>query len=203
MQNTLHLNRLRTQLAAELCSHFETSIAARKLLDSCADASSFLISLIAQQLWSDAVLLLAHGLQKRSAVWWACQVCRDQLQMQSVRQSDNQAYELAALDLTERWVRDPQEKYRLAACQAGVAAGNRSPAHWAAMAAFWSTGSMTPDAGVATPAPPFLYARAVASALDFAGARCGTQRDAFYRDALRRGIGLASGGDGTQPAMTH
>jgi len=200
MQTTPSLGLLRTQQAAQLCSHFEPSAAAQNLLASNAEAGTFLDSLITQRLWRDAALLLAHGLQKRTAVWWACMVCRCQLrgfQTNCTETSDTSVGELAAIEATERWVRDPQDKYRLAACNAGAVAGNRAPAHWAAMAAFWSTGNMTPDSGVVTSPPPFLYALAVVSALEFAAARCGKQRDEFFVNTLRQGIGLASGGDGS------
>jgi hypothetical protein len=189
------LDLLRTQQASELCSHFEPSPAARELLAVTPNASFLLESLIARQLWRDAALMLAHGLQKRAAVWWACSVCREQLL--TIEFSSSVASELAAIDCAERWVRDPQERYRQAACEAGAAAGSRAPAHWAAMAAFWATGNMTPDTGVVTSPPPFLYARAVVSAVEFAAARKGKQRDDFFRAALRRGISLASGGDGS------
>jgi len=216
MRNIPPLALLRTQQATELCSSFEPSADARALLASISDVGSFLESLIAQQLWRDAALMLAHGLQKRAAVWWACAICRSQLSQLSeaaeveksplsARESSARELsarqmnenELPAIDAAERWVRDPQEKHRLAARDAAAAAGNRTPAHWAAMAAFWSTGNMTPDAGVVTSPPPFLYALAVVSALDFAAARCGKQRDEFFSDALWRGISLASGGDGS------
>lgn len=187
---------LRTQQASELCSHFEASPAAQELLASFPVANSFLESLIAHQLWRDAVQLLAYGLQKRAAVWWACAVCRRQLQQ--MQQPVAPSREFTAIDCTEQWVRDPQERYRLAACNAAMAAGNRSPAHWAAMAAFWASGNMTPDSGVFTAPPPFLYAHAVVATVEFAAARCGSQRDAFFRDAVRRGISLVSGGDGIQ-----
>jgi len=200
MQTIPSLGLLHTQQAAQLCSHFEPSDAAQHLLASNADAGTFLDALITQKLWRDAALLLAHGLQKRTAVWWACMACRRQrcdFQTNCAENPDTSAREMTAIEATERWVRDPQDKYRLAACNAGTVAGNRSPAHWAAMAAFWSTGNMTPDSGVATSPPPFLYALAVVSALEFAAARCGRQRDEFFADALRRGISLASGGDGS------
>jgi hypothetical protein len=201
MRNIPPLGLLRTQQTAELCSSFTPSADARLLLSSISDVGLMLDSLISQQLWRDAVLLLAHGLQKRAAVWWGCILCRSQLsQFAKTFEAEffpPPAHELLAIDAAERWVRDPQEKHRLAARDAASAAGNRTPAHWAAMASFWSTGNMTPDAGVVTSPPPFLYALAVVSAMDFAAARCGRQRDEFFSEALRRGISLASGGDGS------
>jgi len=200
MRNIPPLGLLRSQQASELCSSFEPSPEARALLMSISDIGPFLDSLLNRQLWRDAALVLAHGLQKRSAVWWACAICRSQLtQFANVADGENpllSAHEMPAIAAAECWVRDPQEKHRIVARAAAAAAGNRVPAHWAAMAAFWSTGNMTPDAGVLTPPPAFLYALAVVSALDFAAARCGKRRDEFLLDALRRGVSLASGGDG-------
>lgn len=162
MRNIPPLALLRTQQAAELCGSFDLSADARALLASISDVGSLLESLIGQQLWRDAALMLAHGLQKRAAVWWACAICRSQLsefaETSDVGISPLPARELPAVDAAERWVRDPQEKHRLAARDAAAFAGNRAPAHWAAMAAFWATGNMTPDAGVVTSPPPFLYA---------------------------------------------
>lgn len=195
MQEFPPLTRLRTQRVIELCSHFQPSADACELLVSFEEAGPLLHALIERRLWRDAALLLAHGLHKRTAIWWCCLVCRDQL-----AQSENsgaRTRELAAIENAEQWVRDPQEKHRLSACDAAVQAGSRAPAHWAAMAAFWATGNMTPDSGVAISPPPFLYARAVVSALEFAAARFGKRRDEFFSQALQRGLSLASGGDGS------
>jgi len=201
MPNIPPLSSLRTQRAVELCSSFEPSLEARALLASASDVGPFLDLLLGQRLWRDAALMLAHGLQKRTAVWWACVICRNQFSQLAntpdIENSYSSAREMSAIEAAENWVRDPQEKYRIAACVAATAAGNRTPAHWASMAAFWSTGNMTPEAGVVTPPPPFLHALAVVSALDFAAARCGKRREEFFSDALRRGISLASGGDGS------
>jgi hypothetical protein len=197
MRNLPKLALLRTQQAAEICRHFALSDEARPLLASFGDVSAFLAALLERKSWRDAALLLAHGMPKRCAVWWAGIVCRRQ--MQALIQSDGKSSpsddEVAAIEAAMRWVRVPSDPHRLAACEAAIAAGNRSPAHWVAMAAFWSAGNMTPDSGVVTPPPPFLYAVATVSALEFAAARDG-RRDDFFAEALQRGISLASGGDG-------
>ena len=89
---------------------------------------------------TEAVRLCAHALPRREAVWWAC-MCARGVPPQALPAAD-----IAALNAAETWVRKPgDEALRRAAWDAAQATDFRSPEAWAAVGAFWSGGSLSPE----------------------------------------------------------
>jgi hypothetical protein len=68
------------------------------------------------------------------------------------------APQAAAVQAAERWVADPSEANRRAAQAASEAAGLGTPAGCAAMAAFWSGGSLAPPEAPVVPPGEILTA---------------------------------------------
>src|SRR5277367_4061671 len=97
------------------------------------------------KLFPDAVRFLAHALPKREAVWWGWVSAR--------RSSGASPPPLikAALAATETWIAQPTEENRRAAHEAGKAADFGTPAGCAALAAFFSGGSLAPAHAPAVP----------------------------------------------------
>jgi hypothetical protein len=124
--------------AAEIGKLFPLGDEAKKLLRDGMTPRQYLDVLLEKQQFVDAVRFLAHVLPKREAVWWACLCAR------SAAGSGAPAPQTAALQAAERWVADPSEANRRAAQDAAEAAELGTPAGCAAMAAFWSGGSMAP-----------------------------------------------------------
>lgn len=93
----------------------------------------------------DAAYFLGQALPRYEAVVWAARVVRD-LAPAAARDSD-------ALNATLNWVADPSEGLRRAAYEAATAADTGSPARMAALAVFFSGGSMAPEGQAAVPAP--------------------------------------------------
>ena len=193
------LGKLRTHSLDELCTQFEWSSSASSFLTPRATFRTVLQSLINHQYWFDAATLLSHAMPQREAVWWAARVCDDYLEA-NPDEGPGRAGETQVLELSRVWVGDPQEENRMAAYAAAMAIPNRVPAHWVGMSVFWATGNITPDAGVVTPPPPYLYARGVSAAIDLAANLTVHARDELYGNALGRGIDIASGGDGDRIA---
>jgi len=133
-----------TRTAAARANLSAAGIAA---LDPALDASANLDLLMKRGLLSDAVRFLAHSLPKREAVWWACLCARDMLP------ADAAPALLAAVQAAEGWVMAPSEEKRREAMVTAEAAGFRAPASWAAVAAFWSGGSMAPPNAPVVPRP--------------------------------------------------
>ena len=189
------LSKVKPMSLEDLCAQFEWSQATASFVTPRATLRTVLQSLINHGYWFDAATLLSHALPQREAVWWATCVCHEYLEENAVGppERDEQA---GVLSLCRQWVAKPEDDARVAVYRAALAIPNRAPAHWAGMAVFWATGNITPDAGVVTPPPPYLYARGVSAAIDLAANLSVGARDKLYGNALGRGIDIASGGDG-------
>lgn len=139
----------------------------------------------------EATRLLAHALPRREAVWWAC-MCAHHTAPPDLGQADRDAREAA-----ETWVRQPGEPSRRAAMARAQEAGFGTPEAWAAVGAFWSTGSMAPVGQPDVPAPVHLAGTAVAGAVALAGVRGDPgRREARLRRFLESGRDIAGGGAG-------
>ena len=189
------LGKLRDESVQELSTQFEWSQATASFVTPRATIRTVLQSLINHAYWFDAATLLSHAMPQREAAWWATRVCREYLDENAVEGPDRAEQE-TVLTLCREWVVDPVEEARMAAYSAAMTIPNRVPAHWAGMSVFWATGNITPDSGVITPPPPYLYARGVSAAIDLAANLTFHAREEAYSDALGRGVDIASGGDG-------
>ena len=168
---------------------------ARQLIEPEMAPSPYLAQLIERSMMIDAIRFLAAALPGREAVWWACVCAREALPS-----TTNQAV-AAALGAAEGWVYGPSEESRRAAQVAADAAKLDNPSSWAAMAAFWSGGSITaPDAPSVAPSEALLPA-AVAGAILLAAVQTDPRlADARYRAFIASGIDIADGGNGRRPA---
>ncbi|HVS36023.1 MAG TPA: hypothetical protein VMS17_10625 [Gemmataceae bacterium] len=168
--------------------YFPLGDEAKKLLRDGMAPRAFLDVLIEKQQFPDAVRFLAHALPKREAVWWACLCAR-------------QAYGASppapmgpALTAAEKWVSDPSEPNRRAAHTAAEAAGMGAPAGCAAMAAFFSGGSLAPPNAPAVPPGEHLTAHAAAGAVMLAAVMTEPQKaPEKYRKFFALGIDVGNG----------
>ncbi len=138
------------EYASGVCEKFKPSDAARALLKDQMSASAFLNALRDAGLWGDAIAFLAHGLGRRQAVWWASQCVRASLGPTLDERNE------AAVSAAERWAVEPTEECRRAAEKIAEELKYETPAAIAAIAAFFSSGSVSlPDAPLVPP-PPHL-----------------------------------------------
>ena len=145
----------------------------------------------------EATRLVAHALPKREAVWWAC-MCAIHTAPVDLPDADRKCREAA-----EDWVRQQAETSRRVAFDLAQAGGFRTPEAWAAMAAFWSGGSMAPEGQPAVPPAPHLSGTAVAGSVALAAVRGDVaRRDARLHQFLESGRNIATGGPGRLPAET-
>ena len=147
--------------AGEACQRFDLeSDEAKQLLgNGKMPAGEFCELLAGKKQHSDAIRLLAHVLPKAAAVRWACQCIRH------VGLGDTPTAAATALLAAEAWAAKPTDEHRRAAFPAAQAAGFAHPAASAAMAAFWSGGSLAPPELPVVPPGEFLTARAAAAAI--------------------------------------
>jgi hypothetical protein len=164
---------------------FDASTAARHLLSAAPlSLAEGLEKLLEAELYPDAVRYVACCLPIRAAIWWGCLCCW------AVQRSgaDGARPAAEALDAVVRWLQDPSEEHRRAAQRAGQTAGAETPAGALALAAFWSTGSMSePDLPEVAP-PPNVAAQTVAGAV-MAAAAVGPA--VHVNERFRRFLGLA------------
>ena len=180
--------KIQANTAAEVCQHFVLGEEARALLREEVTPHAFLDLLIAQELFPDAARLLAYALPKREAVWWAC------LCLRHVAAADTPPADLAALEAAERWVIEPHEANRRTAMQAAAGLEFQTAASWAAVAAFWSGGSLAPPEAPPVTPGEFLTAQAVSGAVMLAAERCAPEVSAdTYRALLGTGMAVAAG----------
>ncbi len=183
--------KLRAERAEDLCRDIELDLSALDILASGLGPAEFLGALIERAMFPDAVKFLARALPKREAAWWACLCAR------SVLDDPPPDPLLRAVEAAEQWVYDPSEEHRRAAYAAAQAAQFAHAASWAAMAAFWSGGSMAPPDVPAVPPADNLTGKAAAGAVMLAAVQTEPERAAEkYRLFLKRGIDIASGGNG-------
>jgi hypothetical protein len=185
------LSKLVGVTAAEICARYAPDEAATSLLAAGATPAAFLDALRGAGALTEAVRFLAFALPAREGAWWAYLSARDAA---AAKPDSNHA---ACLDAIEAWVYKPSDEARRAVFPLGEAAGFDTPTGYAALAVFWSGGSIAPpDLDPIEPdaklAPTAVGAAVLASALvpDVAGAKD------RYRRAIERGIDIAGGGSG-------
>jgi len=180
------LTLVKTPTAAEICKTVELAEAARALLQPQQTPRQYLDLLVAQQLWEDACLFLAHGLPRREAIWWAFQCAK------LVKADPPQA---AALQAVEQWLLTPTEERRQAAEQAADPAGGLGTAPGAAAKAVsWTGGSLTPPDQIPVPPPATGPNLTAAIAVLLAGVTLdAAQSEVKYAEFLQVGIAVANG----------
>jgi len=184
------LKKVAAPSAQEICAL--AAAAGFKLTASASESpAQFANDLLAAKNLTGAVQFFAFALPPREAVWWACLCSRDALREPVPEPLKD------AVDAAEAWVRDPSEGHRRAAMARAQATDLKSPAAWAAVAAFWSGGSLAPENLPEVPAAPHLTGCAVAGAVMLAAVifepQFADQKRARY---IASAIDIANGGNG-------
>jgi hypothetical protein len=156
--STPTLAKVTAKTATEVAGEFPLGDEARALLRGGQTPAQFLGVLSEKKLFLDAIRFLANCLPKREGVWWACVCARAVL-------GTSPPAVAAALQVAEKWVVDPSEDNRVAGMAAAEKAGLDNPAACAAMAAFWSGGSLAPPGLPVVPPKETLTAHGVASSV--------------------------------------
>jgi hypothetical protein len=137
----------------------------------------------------DAARFVAHALPRLETVAWAARTVRD---LPSPDGNADRADELA-LRAALLWVGDPTEHRRHAAYSAAMACKMSSPERLAALAAFFSGGSIAPPDLAPVLAPRETVSQFAASAVLVAAERSRDMNSALTR-ALDAGADIASRG---------
>jgi hypothetical protein len=187
----LEFVKIKALKAREIYQPLELGDEAAELQSAELTPAAYLEKLQAAELYPDAVRFLAFALPKREATWWACLAARHTL-------ADNAPpSQLAAIEAAEAWVYRPTEENRQATQVAAEKATMKTAAGWAATAAFWSGGSISPVAEFAVAPAEDLSGKAAAGAIMLAAAAGEPSKiQDNYQLFLKQGINIACGGDG-------
>jgi hypothetical protein len=182
------LIKVTVKSASDICTRFELGEDARPLARPGQSPAQFLDLLMEKQQLQDAVKFLSHALPKRESVWWACSCVK----LAAVSTADTKV--AGAIRAAEKWVADPSEENRQAAMPAAEAAKFGTPAGCAALAAFFSGGSLGPPNVAAIPPAETLTGDAVAGAVMMSAVVAPPEKaPERYRSFLNRGIEIANG----------
>ncbi|GAB4273790.1 MAG: hypothetical protein Kow0065_22440 [Methylomicrobium sp.] len=187
----MNLIKIKQPTASVICQAIELDEEAKLLLRDDTLPADYLKQLIERELYPDAVRFLAAALPKREATWWAClsarKACGEQLS----------PVDAQAIQSAEAWVYKPTEENCKSTYPAAEATLFKTAAGWAAMAAFWSGGNMSPVEGAVVPPADDLTCQAVIGAVMLAAVQNGPERvKDNYRLFIRQGVDIAGGGDG-------
>lgn len=190
--------KLRFARAAEATAGLNLTDDAKPLLKAgkAGTPAALIAALLAADLPVDAIRVLAVALPRREAVWWACLAAREALPA-----AEDQAAEAAALTAAEAWVFKPTEENRRACFAPGQAVEFSTPAAYAALAAYWSGGSLAPpESPVVVPPGDMLTGTAAAAAVLLSAAREPAAVKLHYKNALEQAVDIANGGNGRRGA---
>ena len=191
------LVKLNTGDLAALTPHLALGPEAAAVMQDCTEVTEALARLEGAGYLTEATRLVAHALPNREAVWWAC-MCAGHTAPADLPAADRVAREAA-----EDWVRQQTDRTRRIAWDRSQAAGSGTPEAWAAIAAFWSGDSMSPEGQPAVPPAAHLAGTAAAGAVALASVRGDvTRREERLRRFLESGRNIATGGPGRLPAET-
>jgi hypothetical protein len=157
--------------------------------DLAAAPEAFFAGLRTQGRLDDAAMFLGQALPRYEVVAWAARALQD---LRPARESALPA-DTQALGAAQAWVKDPSEPRRRAAFEASNAASEDAPERFAALAAFFSGGSMAPDNCPPVPAPREAAGKFAAAAVILAATRTADRQAALAR-ALDLGAALAAEG---------
>ena len=167
------------EIAAEVVSLFELGEVIRESPSNGEHVTEFTHRLLSSDEPTDGLKFMAYALPKRLGVWWA---------VKCIQSEDGLATEPDAelLEVVSEWVAAPDEKERRKAMQLAEKMGMKTPAAWAAAAAFWSHGSISAEGQPEIPAQDNMTGKAVAGAATLASVvqspeRAPERREAFVK----------------------
>ncbi len=183
--------KIKQPTAMEICKAVELGEEAKQLLQNAALPAEYLQQLLDYELYPDAIRFFAAALPKREATWWACQCARSNCG------EAPSASDLKAIESAEAWVYKPTDENRLSTMGAASATEFKTAAGWAAIAAFWSGGNISPVQNSTVEPAEDLFAKAVVGAVMLAAVQDDPQNiKPNYQLFLKKGIDIACGGTG-------
>ena len=187
------LKKIRYERARDTVGEMELEAEATALLADDPSTVAFLRRCVADDLWIDAVRVMAQTLPRREAAWWACLNARASLDDDAPEQSTR------ILEAAEAWVFKPSDELGRKAFDLAEAAGFDTAESYAALAVFWACDNMAPPETEAVIEPDeTLSGVAAAAAIILAVSKLKSPQEAtaWYERAMMQALDIARGGSG-------
>lgn len=176
--------------AVEICDRMDLSSDARAYLLPSLSPQGFLALLVEAEQVGDAIRFMAFALPIREGVWWACVNAHAAL-------PDPSDKDATCLERAASWVYEPTDERRRSCMSAAEASNFEGAAAYAALAAFWSGGSLAPEGMPDAPADPTLGPIGVGASVLLSITRGDPLAlEDRFRAAIARGADIANGGNG-------
>jgi hypothetical protein len=174
----------------EICARVDLSPEARAFLLPTLSPQGFLALLAEAELVGDGIRFMAFAMPVREAIWWACVTAHATAPQQT-------PLETRCIESAVAWVYGPGEAQRRACFALAEEAEFQGAAAYAALAVFWSGGSLAPEGMPDAPADPKLGPIGVGASVLLSITRGDplalTTR---FEEAIMRAINIANGGNG-------
>lgn len=187
--DSLELKKVEAEKATEVLERYEPSEAATGLVKEDMTPGRLLEYLLHEGLMEDSLSLMAYGLPRREAVWWASQC------VEIVTPEDADAAATDAIAAAKLWLEDPSDENRRAAMVAADAATYETPAGCLALSVFFTEGSMAPADCPDVPVGEGFCARTVFATVHMCSLVCGpdpADMEKAARDYVALGIQVAN-----------
>lgn len=180
-------NQMNQKSAVEVCRQFSLGDVAKKLLNDQLTAEQYVQVLIQNKQYVDAVRVLAYALPTRQAIVWA-RLCAGYY---SDANPSNAS--LKALDAVDQWLSESDDDKRRATMDAAKGAGFDTPAGSAALAVFFSGGSLGPPDVPIIPPQDYLTPNSVCGTVLLATLLHESEKsEEKYRVFLAEGLKIAA-----------
>ncbi|WP_319312582.1 DUF6931 family protein [Shinella sp.] len=185
--------KVTAQTAQEICSRAELSAEALPFLVPGLSPQAFLSLLVEAENIGDAIRFLAFALPIREAIWWCHVVAKTSIPAPT-------ELELLCLERTAAWVYEPDDSRRRSCMECAESAKFTGAAAYAALAVFWSGGSLAPEGMPDADADPRLgpigAGASVLLSITAGDAKNLVER---FETAVIRAVSIANGGNGWLP----
>jgi hypothetical protein len=139
------LSKITAPTAAEICAQSNPSPEGQALLTPDMTPGEYQSALEQNKMSVDSVNFLAHGMEPKDSVCWACQASQ-------VTASKLSGAELNALNCTECWLKNPSPNMSASMAASLGKVDFTGPASWAAQAGVWAATPTMPGAAALTAA---------------------------------------------------
>lgn len=144
---------------------------------------------IQSEMFEQAIKYIALGLPLKEAIWWAY-ICA-----QDAEEKKSHLNTQSALRTVNQWIRTPSEELRQSNKNFAETLQQYTPTSWAAMAIFWSGGSIAPVGRPPIEPLPFMAGHAVSNAITLAASEAESYIDKV-KHYIKQGLHIAMGGNG-------
>lgn len=181
------------QYAAQVLDRFPASDEAKSLISQEMRIDEAISTMQDGHYYNDLIQFFAHALPVRESIWWAIGCLSSRADVWSSQQKQ-------CIENAHQWVLQPSEESRRKSELFAQRLNLNCGPSWLSQAVFWNgSGSIVaPDLPVVLP-DPFLYAKAVAGAINHAAVLpAWSETDTYYEHAITTALNIANGGNGKE-----